>query len=127
MRFLANENVSATVIQALRDHGHDVLAVKESLRGEKDPAILARCVDRYGVEIAGDRLSVGREQQIDGSGIMAAAAAHRVGNAGEPAIAILLGEALYFRFYGFVGLPLEQNRGVPIDVCENGPHREGKQ
>src|SRR4051794_18268712 len=42
MRFLANENVSTTVIQGLRDHGHDVLAVKESLCGEKDPAILAR-------------------------------------------------------------------------------------
>ncbi|MCL6505399.1 MAG: DUF5615 family PIN-like protein [Bryobacteraceae bacterium] len=42
MRILANENVSATVIQVLRDHGHDVLSVKESLRGEKDTAILAR-------------------------------------------------------------------------------------
>jgi predicted nuclease of predicted toxin-antitoxin system len=42
MRILANENVSSTVIQILRDHGHDVLSVKESLRGEKDPAILAR-------------------------------------------------------------------------------------
>jgi predicted nuclease of predicted toxin-antitoxin system len=42
MRILANENVSATVIQVLRDHGHDVLSVKESLRGEKDPSILAR-------------------------------------------------------------------------------------
>jgi predicted nuclease of predicted toxin-antitoxin system len=42
MRILANENVSATVIRVLRDRGHDVLSVKESLRGEKDPAILAR-------------------------------------------------------------------------------------
>jgi len=42
MRILAHENVSATVIQTLRDHGHDVLSVKESLRGEKDSAILAR-------------------------------------------------------------------------------------
>ena len=42
MRMLANENVSATVIQLLRDRGHDVLSVKESMRGEKDPAILAR-------------------------------------------------------------------------------------
>jgi predicted nuclease of predicted toxin-antitoxin system len=38
MRILAHENVSATVIQTL----HDVLSVKESLRGEKDSAILAR-------------------------------------------------------------------------------------
>lgn len=31
MRMLANENVSATVIQLLRDRGHDVLSVKESM------------------------------------------------------------------------------------------------
>jgi predicted nuclease of predicted toxin-antitoxin system len=42
MHILAHENVSCTVIETLRDHGHDVLSVKESLRGEKDPAILAR-------------------------------------------------------------------------------------
>lgn len=42
MRILANENVSTTVVQTLRDRGHDVLSVKESLRGEKDPATLAR-------------------------------------------------------------------------------------
>lgn len=42
MRILANENVSATVLQALRERGHDVLSVKESLRGEKDATILAR-------------------------------------------------------------------------------------
>jgi predicted nuclease of predicted toxin-antitoxin system len=42
MRILTNENVSATVIQTLRAHGHDVLSVKESLRGEKDSVILAR-------------------------------------------------------------------------------------
>lgn len=42
MRIVANENVSATVIQTLRDRGHDVLSVKESLRGEKDSAVLAR-------------------------------------------------------------------------------------
>lgn len=41
MRILANENVSATVIQELRQHAHDVLSVKESLRGEQDPALLA--------------------------------------------------------------------------------------
>ena len=42
MRILANENVSGTVVRTLRDRGHDVLSVKESLRGEKDDAILAR-------------------------------------------------------------------------------------
>jgi predicted nuclease of predicted toxin-antitoxin system len=42
MRILANENVARTVIDGLRAQGHDVLSVKESLRGEKDEAILAR-------------------------------------------------------------------------------------
>jgi len=42
MRLLANENVSATVIQALRQRGHDVLSAKESMRGESDPAVLLR-------------------------------------------------------------------------------------
>jgi predicted nuclease of predicted toxin-antitoxin system len=42
MRMLANENVSSTVIQSLRDSGHDVLSVKESMRSAADEAILAR-------------------------------------------------------------------------------------
>lgn len=42
MRILANENVTRTVIESLRAKGHDVLSVKESLRGEKDEAILAK-------------------------------------------------------------------------------------
>lgn len=42
MRLLANENIPSTVIQLLRDRGHDVLAVKESLRGASDSMILAR-------------------------------------------------------------------------------------
>ena len=42
MRFLVNENVTATVISELRRLGHDVLSVKESMRSEKDDVILAR-------------------------------------------------------------------------------------
>ena len=42
MRWIVNENVSATVIRTLRDRGHDVLSVKESLRGTGDPHILAQ-------------------------------------------------------------------------------------
>jgi predicted nuclease of predicted toxin-antitoxin system len=41
-RWIANENVSSTVIRALRARGHDVLSVKESLPGTADPDILAR-------------------------------------------------------------------------------------
>lgn len=42
MRILANENVTRSVIDGMRANGHDVLSVKESLRGEQDEAILAR-------------------------------------------------------------------------------------
>ncbi len=42
MRFLVNENVTGTVIQELRQRGHDVLSVKESMRSEHDDVILAR-------------------------------------------------------------------------------------
>jgi predicted nuclease of predicted toxin-antitoxin system len=42
MRILVNENMAASVVAALRDRGHDVLAVKESMRGEEDAVILAR-------------------------------------------------------------------------------------
>lgn len=42
MRILANENIAATVIYELRRRGHDVLAVKESMRGAGDDVILDR-------------------------------------------------------------------------------------
>jgi predicted nuclease of predicted toxin-antitoxin system len=42
MRLLANENVSAMVIRALRQRGHDVMSAKEALRGEPDAAVLER-------------------------------------------------------------------------------------
>jgi predicted nuclease of predicted toxin-antitoxin system len=42
MRFLVNENVTRTEIYELRQRGHDVLPVKESMRSENDDVILAR-------------------------------------------------------------------------------------
>ena len=42
MRLLTNENMPASLIQRLRLLGHDVLSVKESLKGEDDQVILAR-------------------------------------------------------------------------------------
>ena len=42
MRFLLNENMSGTVIRALRERGHDVLSAKESLQGLPDEDVLAR-------------------------------------------------------------------------------------
>jgi len=42
MRMIVNENVTRTVIDELRKRGHDVLSVKESMRGAGDDVILAR-------------------------------------------------------------------------------------
>ena len=42
MRIIANENISARVLDELRARGHDVLSVKESMRGAKDPEVLSR-------------------------------------------------------------------------------------
>jgi hypothetical protein len=42
VRILANENLTGAVIQGLRERGHDVLLVKESMRGANDDDILAR-------------------------------------------------------------------------------------
>ena len=42
MRVLANENVSSTVIEGLREAGHDVVAVREWSPGAGDDAVLRR-------------------------------------------------------------------------------------
>ncbi len=44
MRFLANENIPPTAIRRLRELGHDVLSVKESMTGSADATILARAI-----------------------------------------------------------------------------------
>jgi predicted nuclease of predicted toxin-antitoxin system len=55
MRFLANENVTATVIHELRTRGHDVLSVKESMRSEQDDVILARAQDDQRIVVTHDK------------------------------------------------------------------------
>lgn len=42
MRILANENFPGPVIRELRRRGHDVMSVKETMRGATDPEVLAR-------------------------------------------------------------------------------------
>jgi predicted nuclease of predicted toxin-antitoxin system len=42
MRIIANENVMATVVGELRNRGHDVLWVKETMPKAADEVILAR-------------------------------------------------------------------------------------
>ena len=55
MRFLANENVTGTVIQELRQRGHDVLSVKESMRSEEDDVILARAQAEQRIVVTHDK------------------------------------------------------------------------
>jgi predicted nuclease of predicted toxin-antitoxin system len=55
MRFLANENVSRSVIQDLRHRGHDVLSVKEAMRAADDAVILARAQSERRVVVTHDK------------------------------------------------------------------------
>ena len=55
MRFLVNENVTGTVIQDLRQRGHNVLSVKESMRSEADDAILARAQTEERIVVTHDK------------------------------------------------------------------------
>ena len=40
MRFLANENLPGPVVTALRERGHDVIWIKESMPGAEDTEVL---------------------------------------------------------------------------------------
>jgi predicted nuclease of predicted toxin-antitoxin system len=55
MRLLANENVAHSVIRQLRESGHDVLSVKESMAGADDRAVLARAVTEQRVLLTFDK------------------------------------------------------------------------
>jgi predicted nuclease of predicted toxin-antitoxin system len=55
MQLLVDENMPGTVIVELRNRGHDVLSVKESMRGAEDPAILARAQAESRVVVTQDK------------------------------------------------------------------------
>jgi predicted nuclease of predicted toxin-antitoxin system len=55
MRLLLNENMPGTVVSELRERGHDVLAVKESMRGAEDSVILARSQSECRLVITQDK------------------------------------------------------------------------
>jgi predicted nuclease of predicted toxin-antitoxin system len=52
---IVNENIPLSVISALRAQGHDVLSVKEQLKGAKDEAILAVGVREGRVVVTQDK------------------------------------------------------------------------
>jgi predicted nuclease of predicted toxin-antitoxin system len=55
MQFVADESCARPVIRALRESGHDVLAIAEILAGATDEQVLARAVDEKRVLITEDR------------------------------------------------------------------------
>jgi hypothetical protein len=55
MRIIANENVSATVIRELRNRGHDVVSVKESMRSAPDQAVLRRAAEENRLVVIHDK------------------------------------------------------------------------
>lgn len=55
MRFVAHENIPSTVILELRNRNHDVLSVKEEMRGLHDDAILARAQAEDRIVITHDK------------------------------------------------------------------------
>jgi predicted nuclease of predicted toxin-antitoxin system len=55
MRLLANENVPGAVVAALRERGHDVFWIKESMRGAEDPIVLAHAQTERRVVVTLDK------------------------------------------------------------------------
>ncbi len=66
MRMIANENIAGAVVRELRRRGHDVLSVKESMRGADDLSVLRRAEDEQRLIITHDKdfgeLAFGRGQ-----------------------------------------------------------------
>jgi predicted nuclease of predicted toxin-antitoxin system len=42
LKLIANENISSSTISSLRERGHDVLSVKDEMRGAEDEMVLQR-------------------------------------------------------------------------------------
>jgi predicted nuclease of predicted toxin-antitoxin system len=55
VRIVANENVARTVIDHLRQRGHDIFSVKESMRGAGDEVILARAQSEHRIVLTHDK------------------------------------------------------------------------
>jgi predicted nuclease of predicted toxin-antitoxin system len=55
MKFIMNENIPATVIRTLRERGHDVCSVKESMRAAPDEEVLRRAQIEQRVVVTNDK------------------------------------------------------------------------
>jgi predicted nuclease of predicted toxin-antitoxin system len=54
MKFLADESCAGPLIQALREAGHDVVAIAEVARGAVDEAVMARALGERRILITED-------------------------------------------------------------------------
>ena len=55
MRIIANENISGSVIRHLRETGHDVLSVKDTIRGANDTDVLSQAQAEQRLVITHDK------------------------------------------------------------------------
>ena len=55
MKFLANENIPLATVRRLRDFGHDVLAIAESVPGSTDQVVLSWAFQQQRILITFDR------------------------------------------------------------------------
>jgi predicted nuclease of predicted toxin-antitoxin system len=55
MRFLADESCDFAAVRALREEGHDVLAVADAARGAKDPEVVRLARDQGRVLLTEDK------------------------------------------------------------------------
>ena len=55
MRFLADENIARSIVAGLRQAGHDVLSVKESMIGLPDDQILVRAMAEARIVVTFDK------------------------------------------------------------------------
>jgi predicted nuclease of predicted toxin-antitoxin system len=67
MQFLADESCDFAVVRALRDGGHDVLAVAEVARGAKDPEIV-RLAREHGRVLLTEDKDFGWHVYVSGEG-----------------------------------------------------------
>jgi predicted nuclease of predicted toxin-antitoxin system len=55
MKFLANENVAADAVVALREKGHDVAWIRTDAPGSKDEDVIARAMAEHRILITFDK------------------------------------------------------------------------
>jgi hypothetical protein len=81
------------------------------------------------IQLASPREAEGRLSRLpairspDGE-VSCAAPPHGVDDAVEAPQAVLVGERLNLGADRLVGLPLEQHRGIPVDIAKQRAHRE---